>query len=81
MARWRLRTGTIDVTVVAEDQWTAWDTLRDNPTEDFGLIVLGTPDEGDPVAVKTEALMRRWDRASDAQAFHDAAVLQGLVPE
>lgn len=79
---WMLRSLAIREVVRAEDQWEAWDSLRDRPLEDFGLIVLAEPNEdADPIPVQTEMLMRRWGRYDDAVAFHALAVANGLVGE
>lgn len=82
MTTWHLRSREIDEIVSAADQWEAWDTLRDRPPADFGLVVSAEPDErGDDerIPVQTEALMRRWGRDDEAVAFHQAAVDLGLT--
>ncbi len=76
---WHLRSRAINEVVRAEDQFAAWNTLRDRPAEDFGLVVEAEPDEnGDPIPVRTSALMFSWRRDDDAEAFVAAAVAQGL---
>lgn len=78
-ARWHLRSRAINEVVRAADQWEAWDTLRDRPVEDFGLIVVAERNEdADPIPVKTEMLMRRWGRDDDADAIHALVVELGL---
>jgi len=81
-ARWHLRSRAISEVVVAEDQFAAWDTLRDLPVEDFGLVITAEADEdGEPIPVQTETLMTRWGREEDAAAFHALAVHHGLLDE
>lgn len=80
MPRRIIRTGEVNEIVQADDQWEAWDTLRDRPILDFGLIATAEPDEsGDPILVKTADLMRRWDRDDDAEEFDKIAKLAGLT--
>lgn len=78
--KWRLTSRQIDEAVVAEDQHAAWNTLRNRPVEDFGLIVTATPsnNDDDAIPVRTAALMLTWGRDSDALDFIEAAVAQGL---
>lgn len=79
MTRWRLKSRGIDEIVAASDQFDAWDTLRDRPVEDFGLIVTAEPDEsGDPIPARTSGLMFSWGRDEDAAAFVALAVENGL---
>lgn len=76
---WHIRSGSIDELVLADDQLAAWDTLRERPASDFGLIVTAEPDESaDPISVRTSALMFGWGRDEDAAAFITAAQLHGL---
>ena len=78
-ALWHVRSRAIDELVRAEDQFAAWDALRERPAEDFGLIVLAEPDEsGDPISVRTSALMFSWGRDDDAKHFISLAVANGL---
>lgn len=68
--------------VEAADQWEAWDTLRDRPMTDFGLIATALPegaDEGERIGVHTSALMRRWGRIGEADQFDALAREQGLI--
>lgn len=77
--RWHLRSRAVNEVVHAPDQFDAWDTLRDRPAEDFGLVVTAEPDEsGDPITVRTSALMFSWGREVDAAAFVVIAVESGL---
>lgn len=81
-AAWIIRSKDILETVRAVDQWEAWDTLRDRPMTDFGLIVTASPNdapEDDRIGVQTEALMRRWGRVGEADQFHALAAEMGLV--
>lgn len=76
---WQLRSAAINEIVRAADQFEAWDTLRDRPADDFGLLVTAeTGETGNPIPVRTSALMLSWGRDDDAQAFVDLAVAQGL---
>ena len=80
MSSWLLKSRDIIRVVEAPDQWVAWDTLRDRPAADFGLLVTAEANEdGEPIAVRTEILMTRWGRDADAAQFHALAVQQGLV--
>ena len=82
MQEWRIHSRAIDEVVVAVDQWAAWNTLRNHPAEDFGLIVVAAPDgnEDRAIPVHTATLMRKWDRLADALAFDELARRQGLIP-
>lgn len=81
MQEWRVRSRTFDQVVVAVDQWAAWDTLRDRPAEDFGLVATASPDNDDDraIPVQTATLMRRWGRLADACEFDDLARSMGLL--
>lgn len=77
--RWVLRSHGIGEVILAADQWAAWDTLRNRPVEDFGLIVTAEPDEdGNPIPVRTSRLMFDWGRDVDAMRFIDMAATEGL---
>ncbi len=79
MPRYRIWSRAIDEWIEAEDQFAAWDTIRDRPAEDFGLIVTAEPDESaDPIPVRTSALMFWWGRDEDAERFIALALEQGL---
>ena len=79
MARWHLTSRRINEVVEAEDQWAAWNTLRNRPADDFGMLVQAEANEnGDPIPVKTTTLMTRWGRDEDAAAFGALARSQGL---
>jgi len=80
VARWHIRSREINEVVEADDQWEAWDTLRDRSALDFGLIATAEPDEsGDPIPVHTATLMRRWGRDEDAEKFDAVAREAGLI--
>lgn len=80
MKTWVLTSKGISEIVRAEDQWEAWDTLRERDATDFGLLVSAEANESDdPIPVQTETLMRRWDRIADADQFHAKAREMGLV--
>jgi hypothetical protein len=80
MTLWRIRSREIDEVVQADDQWEAWDSLRDRSAFDFGLIATAEPNESaDPIPVHTATLMRRWDREKDAEAFDEVARQAGLI--
>lgn len=77
---WHVVTSGINEVLRAEDQFAAWDTFRDRPVEDFGLIVTAEADESaDPLAIQTSVLMTRWGRADDAVLFVEAAIAAGLT--
>lgn len=76
---WHLRSRAIDELVRAADQFEAWQTLRDRPLEDFGVIVTAEPDEtGDRIGVHTATLMFWWGRDEDASAVIATAIEAGL---
>lgn len=67
---WHISGGDISEFVHADDQFQAWDTLRDRSAYDFGLIMKAEPNENDdPFLVRTSMLMRRWGRIDDAKKF------------
>lgn len=77
---WLLRGKGFREVVRAADQWEAWDTLRERPAEDFGLVTTAEPDESDdPIYVQTATLMRRWGRTSEADQCDALARELGLV--
>lgn len=77
---WHLKSGLIDELVRAADQHEAYDTLRHRPLKEFGLIVTAEPDEsGDPIAIRTSALMFSWGRDQDAEDCIRAARFAGLA--
>lgn len=78
-AAWHVRSRAIDEVAAAADQFDAWDTLRDHPIEDFGLIVTAEPNESDdPIPIHTAALMYSWGRIADAEALIALAVQHDL---
>jgi hypothetical protein len=79
MRLWSLHSGTIREVVRAPDQFAAWSVLRDRDAEEFGFLVAAEPDEnGDPLLVRTSALMLAWGRDDDARAFVEAAIEAGM---
>ena len=81
MSTWVVATGQIKRIVRAKDQWEAWDTLRAEDRCQFGLIATAEENESgddEAIPVKTSALMERWGRINDAQAFHALAHEKGL---
>lgn len=65
--------------VQAEDQWGAFDALRDLPLSAFGLVVSAEPDESaNPILARTSMLLCRWGREADFKAAVASAVEQGL---
>jgi hypothetical protein len=79
--RWAISSRRLFAVVEAHDQWEAWDTFRHEDRYQFGLIATAEPDEdGDPIPVKTSALMERWGRIHDAEEFHALAREKGLEP-
>lgn len=80
--KWFVSSKNIDEVVEAADRWEAFDTLRDRPAEDFGLIVEVQPvreTQEEAVAIRTSALFgKRWGRPEIAERFIAAAVAQGL---
>ena len=77
--RWMIRSGSLSAVIEAPDQWAAWDTWRGQDRYQFGLVATAEADEnGDPIPVKTSALMERWGRQHDADEFHALAHSYGL---
>jgi hypothetical protein len=77
---WHIRSREINDVVMAEDQWEAWDTLRDRSAFDFGLVVSAEKaEDGDPIPVQTASLMRRWGRFDDAALLDEVARAAGLL--
>ena len=79
--KWYVTTAKIDEIVEAEDQWEAYDFLRDRPVTEFALVVEAQPvnetaDEG--VCIRTTALLVRWGRIDDAKTVIAAAIASGL---
>ena len=81
MTTWRVRSRAINETVRAQDQWGAWNTLRNRPLADFGLLTVAIPNdnEAEAIPVHTATLMRRWDRLSDARLCDAVARDKGLL--
>jgi hypothetical protein len=77
---WNLRSQRINELVDAPDQFIAWDTLRDRPVGDFGLVVEAEPNgNGNPIVTRTSMLMFRWNRDEDARRFiRRASALLGV---
>jgi len=81
VTRWTIETLKQIRNVEASDQWDAYDTLRDLPVEDFGLIVVAIPEDGGEdaaISVRTSMLMFRWGRRMDAHLFLARAMADGL---
>lgn len=82
MDTWIVKTRRMVRVVQAEDQWAAWDCLRDEPPERFGITVearRADAPEADAYAVRTAHLMgRRWGRPDVARAFILAGGAVGL---
>lgn len=79
---WTIRSGKLNATVEAKDQFEAWDTWRSEDRYQFGLIAVALPggDEDAAIPVKTSTLMERWGRLHDAEQFHALARSKGLEP-
>lgn len=78
---WIIRSGSLRGVIQAPDQWAAWDTWQGQDRYQFGLIATAEANEnGDPIPVKTSALMERWGRVHDAAEFHALARSKGLEP-
>lgn len=80
--RWHLTSIRVDEFVNAKDQFEAWDSLRERPATDFGLIVAAlvsneTLDDG-CYLIRTSILMFRWGRDSDADRFVALAIERGF---
>lgn len=80
MTVWHIQSRNIDKKVQADDQFAAWDMLREEPVEHFGLIVTAeqSPKTSGTVAVHSAMLMFRWQRDDDAYLILHAAMLAGL---
>ena len=79
--KWFLSSKNIDEVVEAEDQWAAFDTLRERDLFDFGLVVEAQPvrETGEAaIAIRTSALFGRWGNRVAAQYFIGAAKERGL---
>ena len=77
--RWHITSKGINEYVVAPDQWAAWNTLRNRPVEDFGLIVSAEPDDNDEaIPVHTATLMFAWNRDDDAALAIAVAIANDL---
>ena len=79
--KWFLNSKNIDEVVEAEDQWEAFDTLRNRDVGDFGIIVTAqrtnvTMDEA--IAVRTAALFGRWGEPEVGRAFIERGMELGL---
>lgn len=81
MTRWHLRSLKINEVVHASDQFAAFDTLRDRPVEDFGMIVSAEPNEAGndaSIPARTSLLMFRWGRDDEARRFVARMVELGM---
>lgn len=78
---WALSSKDIQITVVAEDQFEAFDELKDYGNHRFGLVVEAQPigkSEGEAFVIRTSALMARWGRNVDSEAFSRAGESAGM---
>lgn len=81
MSRWAIRRGDSERVVEAIDQHAAWNTLRSEPTESFGLVVTALEeglDEDERYGIHTSALMFTWGRDEEAILLIEAAIEIGL---
>lgn len=80
--KWMLESREIDEVVEARDQWEAYDTLKDRPLGDFGLIVTAQPaneTNEHAVGVRTAFLFgTRWGDPIAAKAFVERGIELGL---
>ncbi len=79
MGTWRVTTKGRTLAVEAADQWEAFDALRDQPLEAFGLVVEATQrmSPEDTYAVRTPKLLARWGRLDDAREVIALVVAAG----
>lgn len=78
MTTWVVQSGSISEAVRADDQWGAWDQIRDRDIADFGYAATAEPDEnGDPFMVRASLLLYRWGRDDDARLMQAAAIANG----
>ena len=78
---WLVQSGDIRRQVKAADQHAAWNTLRHERPETFGLITTALREgdsEEERIAVHTAALMFAWDRDGEALLFEKLAANHGL---
>jgi hypothetical protein len=81
LTRWTVGYAAGREIVEAADQHAAWNTLRNRPLEDFGLIVTALregDDEGERIAVHTTALLLTWGRDDEARFLLDALAAAGV---
>ena len=79
---WHITARNVDERVRAVDHWAAWNTLRNRPAADFGLLVSALReglDDGERVSVTTQTLFYIWHRDDEAGLVIDMAVSLGLT--
>ena len=79
MTLWLLTSAGGTAPVDADDQWAAFDTLKDEPLENFGLLVSASTDlsPGNTYGVRTSLLLARWGRIEDARTVIDRVIAAG----
>lgn len=79
---WVVQSGSMVEVVKAEDQWEAFDTLKERELEQFGMLVVATPEFGgdaEAIAVRTSMLFgKRWGRPDIAHRIIADAIEMGL---
>ncbi len=81
MTLWTVESRNLVKVVEAEDQWEAYDSLRDEDPLELGLLVIATPqgDSDDSRAIRTSMLLgQRWGDSETAKLFIQAAMRRGL---
>jgi hypothetical protein len=74
-----ISTRDVDEYVRARDQFEAWDTLKDRPVEDFGIVTTAELNESsDPIPIRTAALLFSWCRDEDALRLIEVAMANDL---
>jgi DNA mismatch repair protein MutH len=73
------------VTVMAADQWEAFDVLRDKSFHDLGIMTVAFPARADgsvdeTYAARTTALLVRWGLPYEAAYLTSSLVQQGFIP-
>jgi len=81
MTLWNIQLGAGERTIEAVDQHAAWNTLRNEPLESFGLIVTAKREgqsEDERIGVHTAALLLTWGRDEEARWLLDALAAAGV---
>lgn len=81
MTTWVVTTREGEREVEADDQWGAFDSLRDVLPVELGIVVQAKPkgaSDDDSYACRTSHLMGRWGKNAVARAFIALAVANGL---